>query len=103
MNKGLKKPNKILKEFDKKFIESFKYSDKINEDNPWIDISLVCIDSCAKKIFYSSANRKMLYRKMDGTTTVTAGSRYPIGGWQVEKNRTFDSIPLIMRWEIKFI
>jgi sigma-B regulation protein RsbU (phosphoserine phosphatase) len=92
MNKGLKKPNKILKEFDKKFIESFKYSDKINEDNPWIDISLVCIDSCAKKIFYSSATRKMLFRKTDGTTTVTAGSRYPIGGWQVEKNRTFDSI-----------
>ncbi|MEJ6616785.1 MAG: hypothetical protein QNL61_07735, partial [Crocinitomicaceae bacterium] len=58
MNKGLKKPNKILEEFDKKFIESFKYSYKINEDNSWIDTSLVCIESFAKKIFCFSVNRR---------------------------------------------
>jgi len=91
MNKGLKKPSKILKEFDKKFIESFKYSDKSNEDNPWIDISLVCIDEFEKRIYYSSANRKMLIRKHDGSSEMISGSRYPIGGWQVEKNRTFDT------------
>lgn len=91
MNKGLKKPSKILKEFDKKFIESFKYSDKSNEDNPWIDISLVCIDNSNKKIYYSSANRKMLIRHNDGCFKMFTGSRYPIGGWQVEKNRTFDT------------
>lgn len=91
MNKGLKKPSKILKEFDKKFIESFKYSDKSNEDNPWIDISLVCIDEVEKKIYYSSANRKMLIRRDDGSSKMISGSRYPIGGWQVEENRTFDT------------
>lgn len=91
MNKGLKKPNKILKEFDKKFIESFKYSDKENGDNPWIDISLVCIDNLENKIYYSSANRKMLIRKKDQSFKVFSGSRYPIGGWQMEQNRTFDT------------
>lgn len=92
MNKGLKKPNKILKEFDKKFIESFKYSDKENGDNPWIDISLVCIDNLENKIYYSSANRKMLIRKKDRSFKVFSGSRYPIGGWQIEQNRTFDTV-----------
>lgn len=94
MNKGLKKPNKILKEFDKKFIESFKFSDKRNEDNPWIDISLVCIDENESKLYYAAANRKMLIRKKDGTAEMYAGSRYPIGGWQVEENRTFDTVTI---------
>jgi len=92
MNKGLKKPNKILKEFDKKFIESFKYSDKGNEDNPWIDLSLVCIDESEQKIYYSAANRKVLIRKKNGLSEIYSGSRYPIGGWKVEENRTFDTI-----------
>lgn len=94
MNKGVKKPNKILKEFDKKFIESFKYSDKRNEDNPWIDISLVCIDEVEGKIYYSAANRKVLIRKLNGSSEIYSGSRYPIGGWKVEENRTFDTITI---------
>lgn len=94
MNKGLKKPNKILKEFDKKFIESFKYSDKRNEDNPWIDISLVCINERESKLYYAAANRKVLVRRKDGSSEIYAGSRYPIGGWQVEENRTFDTVTI---------
>lgn len=90
MNKGIKKTNKILQEVDRKFIESFKNSDTGNFDNPWIDLSIVCIDELEKKIYFSAANRKMLH--ISGTeVNLHVGNRYPIGGWQIERNRIFNS------------
>lgn len=91
MNKGIKKTNKILKEVDKKFIESFKNSDLTNFDNPWIDLSIICIDEENEKLHYSSANRKMVYFDDKQNMTIHKGSRYPIGGWQLEKKREFES------------
>lgn len=91
MNKGIKKPNKILREFDKKFIESFKDHKVDTYDNPWIDLSLVCIEPEKKKIYFSSANRKLLLVKPTEEFYIYKGSNYPIGGWQIETNRTFES------------
>lgn len=91
MNKGLKKPNKILKEVDKKFIESFKDAEKVSFDNPWIDLSIVCIDDKNKCIHYSTANRKILHIDEQGFSCVYKGSSYPIGGWQVEEERHFET------------
>ncbi len=91
MNKGIKKTNKILKEVDKKFIESFKDSNNDNYDNPWIDISLICIDEVKKQIHFSSGNRKLILTKPNRETHIYKGSRYPIGGWQIQTNRDFIS------------
>lgn len=91
MNKGIKKTNNILKEVDKKFIESFKQSDDAFFDNPWIDISIVCVDDDLNKLYFSSANRRMLHIDNAKTMTTYKGSRYPIGGWQVRNNRRFES------------
>jgi len=52
MNKGYKKTNKILKEVDKKFIESFKDTLHDTFDNPWIDLSIVCIDQKSKQLHF---------------------------------------------------
>jgi serine phosphatase RsbU (regulator of sigma subunit) len=91
MNKGYKKTSKILKEVDKKFIESFKGSQHGTFDNPWIDLSIVCIDQKAKQMTFSSGNRKLMHIDKSNQMNIYKGSRYPIGGWQLEKNRTFDS------------
>ena len=91
MNKGIKKTNKILQEIDKKFIESFKDSDKISFDTPWIDLSVLCIDYENNKVHYSSANRKILHLNNKGEQTLFKGSKYPIGGWKIEEQRSFDS------------
>ena len=88
MNKGIKKTFKILQEVDKKFIESFKNFTTDNFDNPWIDLSIICIDESKQKLYFSSANRKLLYLT-GNVSSVYSGNRYPIGGWQVEKNRLF--------------
>jgi len=94
MNKGIKKTNKILKEVDKRFIESFKSNDKGTFDNPWIDLSIVCIDEAEQKIYYSSANRKMLKINANNEKQVFKGCNYPIGGWKIEKNRCFEAITI---------
>lgn len=91
MNKGIKKVFKVLKEVDKKFIESFKDSEEGTFDNPWIDVSILCIDEKKQKIYFSSANRKLLYVSITGETNIYKGNKFPIGGWQIKNNRVFDT------------
>ncbi|MEN9997634.1 MAG: hypothetical protein RI922_624 [Bacteroidota bacterium] len=91
MNKGLNKTNKILQEVDKKFIESFSGSKEDFFNNDWVDIALVCIDNKENKIYFSSANRKICIVNSKAEIDVLAGSPYPIGGWQVEQHRKFES------------
>jgi serine phosphatase RsbU (regulator of sigma subunit) len=91
MNKGLKKTNKILREVDKKFIESFKDKDTKTIDTPWIDLTIVCIDKKKRELHFSSANRKLMHVDKSDKMNIYKGSRYPIGGWQIEKNRKFES------------
>lgn len=90
MNKGIKRVSKILQEVDKKFIESF--SKEANPfDNPWIDLSIICIDERNRKVHFSSANRKLLVVDNNKNIELFRGSRYPIGGWQIENERTFSA------------
>jgi serine phosphatase RsbU (regulator of sigma subunit) len=98
MNKGIKKTDKILREVDKKFIESFKDDNFDNYDNPWIDLSLLCFDTLKKKVYFSGANRKMLQIKKNGERIIYNGNRYPIGGWQLENKRAFT--PKITSFEV---
>lgn len=94
MNKGIKKTNKILQEVDNRFIESFNDSSHDIYDNPWIDLSIVCIDEGAQTLYFSSANRKLLKVSTVKKQTLHRGSSYLIGGWQIENERTFESIPI---------
>jgi serine phosphatase RsbU (regulator of sigma subunit) len=91
MNKGIKKTSKILKELDTRFLESFQSYSTDKFDNPWIDISLVCIDEKEQKVYYAGGNRKILAVSQSGTSNLYTSNRYPIGGWQIEKNRKFES------------
>lgn len=91
MNKGIKKTNKILKELDARFLESFQSYSTDKFDNPWIDISLVCIDEKEHKIHFAGGNRKMLLVPQSNAPTLHSSNRYPIGGWQIETDRKFES------------
>tara|TARA_B100000809_G_scaffold57505_1_gene53610 strand:+ start:1614 stop:2390 length:777 start_codon:yes stop_codon:yes gene_type:complete len=91
MNKKIKRTHKILQEVDKRFVESFKAAQLKNYDTPWIDLSIICINDAENKLYFSSANRKLLIVDKDQNSTILKGSKYPVGGWQVEKNRTFES------------
>ena len=91
MNKGIKKPSKILKEVDKKFIESFSHHENGHFDNPWIDLSIVCIDDKAKQMHFAAANRKLLHIRNEQQVDLYKGNRYPIGGWQICEDRRFET------------
>lgn len=91
MNKGLKRTDAILREVDKKFIESFKDEFATIFDNPWVDLAIIAIDENKQCLEFSSANRKIVQINREGKTEIFAGSRYPIGGWQLEDNRSFSS------------
>jgi len=88
MNKGLVKTDKILREVDKKFIESFSGNGEELFNNDWVDIALVCLDRNENKLYFSSANRKLCHIS-DEKMEIIYGSSFPIGGWQVEQNRNF--------------
>lgn len=91
MNKGLKKTNKILKEVDKKFIESFKNTETKISDTPWIELSIICIDNKKNEIYFSSAKRKLMHVDKNEGYKIYKGSNYPIGGWQIETERKFEA------------
>ncbi|MFT5821131.1 MAG: serine phosphatase RsbU (regulator of sigma subunit) [Crocinitomix sp.] len=90
MTKGIKKTDEILREVDRKFIESFKNSEDKTFDNPWIELSIVCINEEKKQLQFSSANRKLMH-VTNSIMSINKGNRYPIGGWQLENNRLFES------------
>lgn len=90
MTKGITRTDRILREMDKKFIESFYNIREEDYNNDWVDIALICIDYQKMKIHFSSANRKALHVGTEGACLLK-GSSYPIGGWQVEKQRRFQS------------
>lgn len=90
LGKQITNPSEILKEFDKKFIETFTNDNNEEFENDWIDIALCCFDKEKNLLYFAGAKRKILLIS-DGEPFLVAGSNYPIGGWQLEKNRTFDT------------
>ncbi len=89
LSKGILNTDKILQEVDKKFIEAFHQQADEEFNNDWIDVAIVRIDEKNNQIQYSAANRKLLFINQKGEKHIIEGSRYPIGGWQVEEKRSF--------------
>ncbi|MCE2711232.1 MAG: SpoIIE family protein phosphatase [Cryomorphaceae bacterium] len=89
MNKMLINTSEILREIDKRFIESFHGQKDYLYNTEWIDISLVCINRMKNELYFSGANRKILIVKSNGEAQVLKGNNFPIGGWQFSENREF--------------
>ncbi len=91
MNKGIMAPDKVLNELDKRYIESFSNSSDTQFDNPWVDLSILCIDDEKHEISYASANRKLLHVKSEFDFEIYKSNGYSLGGWQVKEDRDFKS------------
>ena len=92
MNKGTKRPDRILHELDSRFIESFSAQESEQFDNPWIDIAIVAIDDEKRQYYFSTANRKMLHVAKNESTKLIGGAGHPIGGWKYAKSNEFQLI-----------
>jgi serine phosphatase RsbU (regulator of sigma subunit) len=91
MNKAIKKTTKILNEVNKRYLESFQSSSS-DHDYPWIDLSIVCIDDTNKKMYYSSANRKMLHVPKEGPAAIYKAKGTPIGATKPEELPFFETL-----------
>ncbi len=92
MNKGVFEAHKILEEVEKRYIESFKDVDDATFDNPWIDLSVICINDTMERIQFASANRKVLHVIAPSRKAIYKSTGYPLGGWQLRENRTFEPV-----------
>ncbi|MGD9977094.1 MAG: PP2C family protein-serine/threonine phosphatase [Bacteroidales bacterium] len=91
LNKRIKKTNKILKEIDKRFTESFTSIDQDQTfNNDWVDMSLCCIDRKRKQIFFSGAHNKVMLASKNNFE-VFKGSFNPIGSWQIHNDIRYDT------------
>jgi len=94
LNKHVKKTHKILREVDQRFIMSFSCQDlKHSFDNDWLDVSVCCIEPKTNTLYFSGARRNALLVR-NNVKKIFKGNKYPIGGWQIEENRQYDSIKI---------
>lgn len=89
-SKEFSKIGEVLDELDKKWIEAFKHGDEEEPNNDWLEIAIVAYNSDEKKLQFASSKRKAIIATQMGTKELT-GSKFPIGGWQIENNRIYQT------------
>jgi len=78
----------ILCELDQKWLETFHiYADE-EKDNNWMEMSLCSFDPKTRILKFAGARNKVVVISQEGEQ-VLYGERYPIGGWQIETERTY--------------
>ena len=89
-------PSLILQRLNYKINKSFSYSSDLNDSekyNDGMDIAVCVIDTALQTIVYAGAQRSF-YFISDHIMTDYKGSRYPIGGLNLELHRSSDSIKI---------
>ncbi|MFZ5553856.1 MAG: PP2C family protein-serine/threonine phosphatase [Bacteroidota bacterium] len=80
----------ILKEIDKKWIETFDPHSDGEGNNDWMEISVCVYDTLSRKLSFAGANGNLFAADCNGPRFYE-GNSYPVGGWQLEKNRRYDT------------
>jgi serine phosphatase RsbU (regulator of sigma subunit) len=91
IQKNFDKVGEYLTELDKKWIETFntELSDS-QYNNDWLEITLISFNTHTREFQYACGGGEFSIHQ-NNTIETYRGNNYPIGGWQIEKNRTFDT------------
>jgi serine phosphatase RsbU (regulator of sigma subunit) len=91
----------ILNELDKKWIETFnRHNDENHASNDWMEISLIAYNNTTGELQFSGAMSNILlvfpshWQKLKGNS-------FPIGGWQIEKSRMFNTEQYLLETPVK--
>jgi len=95
LGKDFSSLGKVLEELDKKWIETFDQGLDINFNNDWMEIGICAFNETTRELQFAGAFNKLIY-VAHGEEHVINGNRYPIGGWQLEKHRTFTDHSVIL-------
>lgn len=90
-SKNFEKIGDILTEIDKKWIETFNHHEEVDVNNDWMEISLVAYNSKTMQLQFTGAGSNILIIDADNNMRRIKGEHYPIGGWQIETNRRFNT------------
>jgi serine phosphatase RsbU (regulator of sigma subunit) len=80
----------ILSEIDKKWVETFKRNEEEDVNNDWLELSLIAFNKKTGELQFTGAMGNILMINADGFEKIH-GSRFPIGGWQIEKSRIYQT------------
>lgn len=88
-SKSFERLGDILTELDKKWIETFNHHEDIDVNNDWMEISLVAYNQKKRLLHFSGAGSSIVTVHEDGSWKKIRGNSYPVGGWQIESNRSY--------------
>lgn len=80
----------IITELDQRVIDSFHMSHEERFNNDWIDISICCYNNKTGILEFSGAMQS-IYLVRNGNLFEFEGNKFPVAGWQIEKERNFTS------------
>jgi serine phosphatase RsbU (regulator of sigma subunit) len=95
LGKEFTEAHQVLEELDKKWIETFHQGVEYGFDNDWMEIGLCTFNTETRELQYSGAFNKLTCITPT-ESIVRYGSRYPIGGWQLEKSRIYTNHTLVL-------
>lgn len=101
IQKPFEKIGDYLTELDKKWIETF--NNELHDshfNNDWMEITLISFNVVSRKFEYASSGGEFAIHQ-NGTITSLKGNNFPIGGWQIEKNRSYISHELTLQENTK--
>ena len=85
----------VLDEMDKKWIETFQQGIELGYNNDWMEIGIGAYNSETRELQYAGAFSKLSYVVNDELMELI-GNKYPIGGWQLEQERTYKTHQIIL-------
>ena len=91
IQKNYKNVGDYLTELDKKWIETFNNELSDSQfNNDWLEITLLSFNTTTRQFQYACGGGEFAIHQ-NNKTEIHKGNSFPIGGWQIEKNRTFDT------------
>ncbi len=84
--RGVTDPAQILEELNLSVLNMFEGSG--SESNDGMDVAVCVVDEVDRTLVYAGANRPLWYL-CNGEIEVVKPNKYPIGGFQLERNRAY--------------
>lgn len=91
-SKNFDKIGDILTEIDKKWIETFNHRDDVDVNNDWLEMSLIAYNTETCEVQFTGAGSSVFIIDQNQNSFSYRGNAYPIGGWQIEPHRSFDTV-----------
>lgn len=92
LGKNFETLGEYLKELDKKWIETFQSETEHHLfNNDWMEIILMKIDTTNNIFEFAGAILSAVIKNNNDDIIVPPANPFPVGGWQIEKDRHFKS------------